>query len=319
MYFSIIIPVYNRPAEVLELLESLTRQTYTHFEILIVEDGSTETCQHIVAQYQERLTLRYYFKENSGQGFSRNFGFEKAKGDFFILFDSDCIIPDDYFSIVHARLAQGHLDIYGGPDRAHPDFNVLQKAISYSMTSIFTTGGIRGRKSHVGVFHPRSFNMGLARKVYEKVGGYVITRKGEDIIWSITAINNGFQTGLITEAFVYHKRRTNLVAFFRQLHFFGTARINISRFYPDELKLVHALPAFFVLGLLLYLVQWFISPTLFFAGTILLLLYVIVLCLDATIKTQSIAVGLLAVVTSFTQLTAYGLGFIQEYIKLKIS
>ena len=213
--YSIIIPVYNRPDEIKELLQSLTTQTYQHFEVLVIEDGSSRTCQHIVEQYSGKLDIRYFVKPNSGQGFSRNYGFERATGDYFVIFDSDCLIPDHYFTTVEAHLNKYYLDAYGGPDRAHPGFSPIQKAINYSMTSLFTTGGIRGNKKRVGgAFHPRSFNMGLSRQVYEKVGGFTITRMGEDIIYTISIIEQGFKTGLIAEAYVYHKRRTNFRQFF---------------------------------------------------------------------------------------------------------
>lgn len=317
MYFSIIVPIYNRPHEVGELLASLAKQTYTHFEVLVIEDGSAISCREVVEKYSLKLMIAYFFKENSGQGFSRNFGFERAKGDYFIMFDSDCIIPPDYLQIVHDRLKQQPLDLYGGPDKAHPSFNALQKAISYSLTSVFTTGGIRGKKKHIGPFHPRSFNMGIARKVYEKTGGYIITRMGEDIELSIRAISLGFKSGLIEEAFVYHKRRTSLVDFFKQLHFFGRARINISRFFPDELKLIHALPAFFVLGIGLLFLLVFINTQLAFLGFYLLLTYFLLIGIDSTLKNKSIKVGLLSIFATFTQLSAYGIGFISEFIKKK--
>ncbi|MBC7450397.1 MAG: glycosyltransferase, partial [Cytophagales bacterium] len=241
-FYSIIIPVYNRPVEIRELLQSLTRQTYTNFEVLVVEDGSKDTCETIVQSFQNRLDVLYFFKENTGQGLTRNYAYEKANGDYFIVFDSDCIIPEHYLQSVENRLNSDYLDAFGGPDRAHHSFTPVQKAISYSMTSLFTTGGIRGNKKGVGVFHPRSFNMGISRPVWEKTLGYIITRMGEDIEFSIRMISLGFKVGLIEDAYVYHKRRTNFKQFFRQVHFFGTARINIFRFAPNELKAVHFFP-----------------------------------------------------------------------------
>jgi glycosyltransferase involved in cell wall biosynthesis len=311
--YSIIIPVYNRPEEIKELLESLTRQTYRNFEVLVIEDGSQLTCRHIVEQFTGKLDIRYYFKENSGQGFSRNYGFTLARGDYFVIFDSDCLIPEHYFATVEAHLNTRYLDAYGGPDRAHPGFSPIQKAISYSMTSLFTTGGIRGNKKRVGgAFHPRSFNMGLSRKVYETVGGYVITRMGEDIIYTISIIKQGFTTGLIEDAYVYHKRRTNFRQFFKQLHFFGRARINISRFYPEELKLVHAFPAVFTLACLSIPLLSFISTTLFLLALGLLNLYLWLILLDATVKNRNWQVGFLSVVAVFVQLFGYGIGFLTE-------
>lgn len=318
MFFSIIIPVYNRPQEIDELLESLTRQTYQNFEVLIIEDGSENPCRAVVEKYSNDLDIHYYYKENSGQGFSRNYGFERADGDYFVVFDSDCLIPPRYFEIVDTYLEEHPLDAYGGPDREHESFTPVQKAISYAMTSPITTGGIRGNEKHAGTFHPRSFNMGISREVYEKTGGYRITRMGEDIEFSIRIMEHGFQTGLIPGAFVYHKRRTNLIEFFNQLRFFGRARINISRFYPDEIKWVHILPVLFTLGTLFLFSLPFWHPTLFkFLIYPYLALFILIL-VHGALKNNSIYIGLLCSAASFIQLTAYGIGFLQEFwTKLK--
>ncbi len=310
--YSIIIPVYNRPDEIGELLESLTHQTFIDFEVLIVEDGSTINCKQQVASYRSKLSIEYYYKENSGQGFSRNYGFERAKGDWLIVFDSDCLIPPHYFQAVNEYLESHNLDAYGGPDKAANDFTLVQKAISYSMTSFFTTGGIRGGEKHVGTFHPRSFNMGIRKEVFEKTGGYILPKKGEDIEFSIRIIENGFKTGLIPEAFVYHKRRTNFLQFFKQLHFFGTARINVFRFYKSELKLLHFFPSAFLIGLVGSLITSFIYPAY---GKWLLGaygLYATVILVHSMIKTKNLFVGVLSVVAAFTQLVAYGMGLIKE-------
>ncbi|QMW05600.1 glycosyltransferase [Spirosoma foliorum] len=313
MFFSIIIPVFNRPDELRELLSSLTKQTYTNFEVIIVEDGSTLKADGVVAEFAASLTIRYFFKENSGQGFTRNYGFEQAKGDYFVIFDSDALIPAHYFSAVNDQLSQAWLDAYGGPDAAHPDFTPIQKAISYSMTSVFTTGGIRGSKKNLGgTYHPRSFNMGLSRKVWETIGGYKLSRMGEDIEFAIRIIENGFKTGLIQDAFIYHKRRTNFGQFYRQLRFFGRARINISRYYPSELKLVHTFPAVFTLFLVSIPVWALISPILFGLAIGFVLLLAVLILIDATQKEKSIKVGLLSVEAAFVQLTGYGIGFISE-------
>lgn len=312
MFYSVIIPVYNRPEEVRELLQSLSGQTYTRFEVLIIEDGSENTCKHIVESFTDRLDIHYYYKENSGQGFSRNYGFEKAKGEFLIVFDSDCLVPSHYFETVTDYLNVHQLDAYGGPDRAHPDFTPMQTAISYSMTSPLTTGGIRGGKRHVGTFHPRSFNMGISKEVYEKTGGYRITRMGEDIEFSIRIIEHGFKTGLVPGAFVYHKRRTSLSQFFKQLHFFGRARINISRFYPDEIKWVHFLPSLFTLGIPLYASLPFWLPDLFPILTGFVVAWLGAIFTDSTTHNRNWKVGLLSVATSVTQLLGYGIGFLYE-------
>jgi len=314
-FYSIIIPVYNRPQEVKELLESLKQQTFKDFEVLIIEDGSQIKCDVVVESFKKELKVRYYFKENSGQGFSRNFGYARAEGDYFIVFDSDCIIPSQYLEEVDNCLNRNYLDAYGGPDRAHKNFTYLQKAISFSMTSVFTTGGIRGNKRHMGTFHPRSFNMGISREVFEKTKGYIIPYMGEDIEFSIRITKNGFKTGLIESAFVYHKRRTSLKQFFRQLHFFGRARINISRFYPAELRLTHFFPLCFLIFLLLYAVgSWFL-PTLFFLGTILLTIYFLAIFLDALLRNKHFWIAILGLVAAVVQLTAYGIGFATEGFK----
>src|SRR6476661_5740453 len=250
MFFSVIIPLYNRPQEIDELLETLTRQTYTRFEVLVIEDGSTLDAAAIIDKYRDRLDIHYYVKENEGQGFTRNFAFKRANGDYFVIFDSDCLIPEHYLETVNNYLYEHKLDAYGGPDGAHDSFTPVQKAISYSMTSPFTTGGIRGNKKHIGKFHPRSFNMGISRKVWEATDGFLLTRLGEDIEYSIRIQGNGFKSALIPEAIVYHKRRTSLLQFYKQLHFFGRARINIYKFFPAELKVVHFFPALFTLFLI---------------------------------------------------------------------
>ena len=313
--YSVIIPVYNRPQEVLELLDSLTRQTYTRFEVLVIEDGSTDDCKEIVERFRDRLDVQYFFKPNSGQGFTRNYGFDRAGGDYLIVFDSDCLIPPHYFAKVEARLAREPLDAYGGPDKVHASFTPLQKAISYSMTSPFTTGGIRGNKKHAGTFHPRSFNMGISREVYQKTGGYLITRKGEDIEFSIRILSRGFKSGLIPEAFVYHKRRTDMRQFYKQLHFFGTARVNVRRFFPSELKLIHTFPAAFVLALAVWAstVAW--SPLLFQIGSGFLLLFALLNFFHSLYLNKSPGVAALSVATSFIQLIAYGMGMISEAFK----
>jgi glycosyltransferase involved in cell wall biosynthesis len=314
LFFSVIIPVYNRPDEISELLQSLEYQQYTDFEVLIIEDGSTERCQQVIKSYEEKLDISYYYKENSGQGFSRNWGFKKARGDYFVVFDSDCLIPPHYFDVVQKQLAARKLDAYGGPDRAQKSFTKLQKAINYSMTSFFTTGGIRGREKHSGVFHPRSFNMGISRQVFEATGGYKITRMGEDIEFSIRIINHGFKTGLIPEAWVYHKRRSNLVDFFRQAHFFGRARINVSRFYPSEIKWIYILPALFVLCFFTWVSLGFWKLRAFTLIGIIGICFWSFLAFHAALRTKSIVVGVMSAVTSFVQIFAYGTGFLQEFL-----
>ncbi len=304
--------MYNRPEEIRELLQSLVLQKFQDFEVLIIEDGSTLDCENEVDFFNGKLNIRYFKKPNSGQGFSRNFGMEKARGEYFVIFDSDCIIPPNYFLEVNKALELRKLDAWGGPDAAHSSFTDIQKAISYSMTSLFTTGGIRGRKQHAGRYHPRSFNMGISREVFQSVGGFSITRMGEDIEYSIRIIKAGFKVELIEKAMVFHKRRTNFYQFYNQLHFFGRARINIGRFYKDEIKLVHLFPALFIVGLCVSIIGSLFIPSV---GNILLgiyFVYFVLIAIDATLQNKSLKIGLLSVWAALVQLSAYGVGFLTE-------
>lgn len=315
MFFSIIIPLYNRPQEIDELLHTLTQQTYLQFEVIVIEDGSTLDAKDIVDSYADRLDIHYYYKENGGQGFARNFGFERAKGDYFVVFDSDCLIPIDYLEIVKNYLLEHQLDAYGGPDGAHPSFTPVQKAISYSMTSPFTTGGIRGNKKHIGQFHPRSFNMGISREVWERTGGFILTRLGEDIEFSIRIQSMGFKMGLIPDAIVFHKRRTDLRQFYKQLHFFGRARINIYKHFPSELKIVHFFPAIFTLFLIVSLIlNVFFHPLAEFCNT-LIAIFILLIFFHSWKVNKSAKVAFLSIAASFVQLIAYGLGFMQDFWK----
>lgn len=304
---SIIVPVYNRPSEVEELLESLQRQSDRDFEVVIVEDGSSETCEGVIENYAERLKIRYFFKENTGPGPSRNVGFDQATGDYGIFLDSDCILPEKYLETVKNALLDDYTDAFGGPDRAHENFSPFQKAVNYSMTSFFTTGGIRGGGEKMDKFYPRSFNMGYSREVFDVTGGFAGMRFGEDIDMSIRILNSGFRTKLIRDAWVYHKRRTSTRQFFKQVFNSGIARINLYKKHPSSLKIIHFFPALFTLGLLTLLVlsaawsQWFLVP---------LALHLLLLLTDASARNKSILIGLLSIFTSYIQLTGYGLGFL---------
>ena len=309
MKFSIIIPVYNRPDEVEELLESLTKQKSGNFEVVIVEDGSVEKCDKIVGSYQSKLDISYYFKENGGPAMARNYGMEKAKNDYFIFFDSDCIIPETYLETTDKVLVESYSDAYGGPDAAHESFTTVQKAISYTMTSFFTTGGIRGGNEKMEQFKPRSFNMGYSRGVYEKTGGFSNMRFGEDVDMSLKILDSGFKTQLIKDAFVYHKRRTDFRKFFKQVYNSGIARISLEKRHPGSLKLVHTIPAVFFLGTLFLLVLsvfhgLFLIPIVF---------YVLLLFIDSIAQTKSVVVALTTIPAAFTQLFGYGLGFIVSF------
>ncbi|WP_316792561.1 glycosyltransferase [Pedobacter frigoris] len=315
MFFSIIIPLYNRPQEIDELLNTLTQQTYMQFEVLVIEDGSVKDAKAIVDKYTNLLDVKYFFKPNEGQGFARNYGFERAKGDYFVIFDSDCLIPKDYLEIVRDYLFEHKLDAYGGPDAAHQSFTPIQKAISYAMTSPFTTGGIRGNQKHIGQFHPRSFNMGVSREVWEKVGGFILTRLGEDIEYSIRIHESGFKIGLIQAAKVFHKRRTSFSQFYKQLHFFGRARINIYKHFPSELKLVHFFPAVFTCGVIFTILINIIYWPLAFVCNFLMLVYFMLIFFHSWQVNKSLKVAFLSIIAAFIQLFAYGLGFIQDLFK----
>ena len=309
MKYSLIIPVYNRPDEVDELLESLTHQTFTDFEVVVVEDGSARPCDKVVERYAERLTVRYYMKANSGPGQTRNYGAERARGDYFIVLDSDCILPPGYLQAVEDELRREPADAFGGPDHAHASFTNVQKAINYAMTSFFTTGGIRGGKKKMDKFYPRSFNMGIRAEVYRALGGFSKMRFGEDIDFSIRIFKGGYRCRLFPEAWVWHKRRTDMKKFFKQVHNFGIARINLYKKYPESLKLVHLLPAVFTLGTVLLLIgacwcRWSLLPLGVFA---------LLITLDATWRNRSLAIGLLSVVAAFIQLIGYGSGFLRAW------
>lgn len=304
--YSVIIPVYNRPDEVDELLESLTHQDFKDFEVIIVEDGSLVPCKEIVEKYTDRLNLSYYVKENTGPGTTRNYGAERAKGDYFIFFDSDCIIPPAYFKELKVELSKATVDAFGGPDRAHSSFTPIQKAINYSMTSFFTTGGIRGGKERFDKFYPRSFNMGISREAFTKTGGFSKLRFGEDVDFSLRIVKSGFSTRLFPNAFVYHKRRTDFHKFFRQVYNSGIARINLHLLHPGSLKLVHLLPSAFVLSMVLMLILTFFYPLII----ALPLLYCLLVFLTSLLLNKSLGVAFLSIPAAWVQLFGYGLGLL---------
>lgn len=309
MFYSVIIPVYNRPDEVDELLDSLTRQSYKEFEVLVIEDGSSIPCQAVTEKYAGTLDIHYFVKPNSGPGQTRNYGAERSKGDYLIILDSDCIIPEGYFEAIEKELAASPADAFGGPDRAHASFSDMQKAINYAMTSFFTTGGIRGGKKKMDKFYPRSFNMGVKREVYRTLGGFSKMRFGEDIDFSIRIFKGGYACRLFPDAWVYHKRRTDLKKFFKQVHNSGIARINLYKKYPESLKLVHLLPAAFTVGVFLLLAG---SVFCLFALTPLLL-FCLLIFIDSSLQNKSMKIGLISIAASFIQLIGYGTGFLRAW------
>ena len=311
MKYSIIVPVYNRPDEVDELLASLLHQEEKDFEVIVVEDGSQVPCGDVCQRYAGQMELRYYEKPNSGPGQSRNYGAERAAGEYLLILDSDVVVPPGYLKAISEELERQPADAFGGPDCSHPSFTDIQKAISYSMTSFFTTGGIRGGKKKLDKFYPRSFNMGIRRDVYLRLGGFSRMRFGEDIDFSIRIFQAGCHCRLFPGAWVWHKRRTDFRKFWRQVFNSGIARINLYKKYPDSLKLVHLLPMVFTVGvaalLLLALVlcaPWPLFPLLFYA---------LIVFLDASAKEKSPKIGLLSIAAAFIQLTGYGCGFLQAW------
>ena len=329
MKYSIIVPVYNRPEEVGELLESLSNQTLRDFEVIIVEDGSVKTCKDVCDKYADILVLHYYAKENSGPGQSRNYGAERANGEYIIILDSDVVLPKGYVEAIDKSLSSEKEDIvaFGAPDAAHPSFTPVQKAISYSMTSFFTTGGIRGGKAKLDKFYPRSFNMGIRRDVYLQLSGFSKMRFGEDIDFSYRIVETGYRPRLFPEAWVWHKRRTDFKKFFRQVYNSGIARINLEKRHPGTMKLVHLLPTVFTVGVIALILISAVGRALMhyvdrdqfywmcFAPWIPIILYSLLICIDSTIKNRSLRVGILSVPAAFVQLMGYGLGFIESWWK----
>ncbi|SDX54028.1 Glycosyl transferase family 2 [Lutibacter oricola] len=313
LLFSIIIPVYNRPQEIDELLQSLTTQTYTKkFEVIIVEDGSENISKEIVESYQEKLQLKYFLKNNTGAGASRNYGMQKASGNYFIIFDSDCIIPPNYLNEVEKALINNYTDAYGGADAAHESFTIIQKAINYSMTSFFTTGGIRGSKKAVDKFQPRSFNLGISKKAFEATEGFSKMKIGEDIDLTFRIWEHKFDTQFIEGAFVYHKRRSTFKQFFKQTFAFGKGRPFLNAKFPGTAKITYWFPSVFLIGLLFSIVAFITGINLFIG---LVGLYFAVIFIDSLLKNKSILVAAASIVTTLIQFCGYGSGFIIGYLK----
>ena len=338
MKYSIIVPVYNRPDEVDELLQSLTEQELKDFEVVIVEDGSQKPCKDVCDKFAGILDLHYYVKENGGPGQARNYGAERAQGEWLIILDSDVVLPHRYLKAVDAEVSTplptregqgGGSAAFGGPDASHPSFTPVQKAISYSMTSFFTTGGIRGGKKKLDKFYPRSFNMGIRRDVYLQLGGFSKMRFGEDIDFSYRIVEAGYNPRLFPDAWVWHKRRTDFRKFFRQVYNSGIARINLEKRHPGTLKLVHLLPMVFTVGVIALILTAAVARAMIYydssnwhtwywiclAALAPIVLYSLIIFIDSSIKNKSLKVGLLSIPAAFVQLMGYGLGFIESWWK----
>ncbi len=313
---SLIVPVYNRPDEIDELLESLTKQDFTKkYEIVIVEDGSSESSETIVEQYKTQLNISYFYKENSGPGDSRNYGMKRATGNYFIILDSDVILPAHYLSTIDKFLADNYLDCFGGADAAHESFTALQKAINYVMTSFFTTGGIRGGKVKVQKFEPRSFNMGISKEAFEITEGFSKIHPGEDPDLSQRIVNKGFTTGFLPNAYVYHKRRISWEKFHTQVKKFGMVRPILTKWHPTTAKLTFWFPTLFVLFTLFSILGGiFVNPIVVYP----LLGYLLLLFIHSTVLNKSLKVGVLSIFAVFIQFFGYGLAFLKStfYIRL---
>ncbi|HEU0136296.1 MAG TPA: glycosyltransferase [Flavobacterium sp.] len=315
MYFSLIIPVYNRPDEIDELLSSLTRQDYREkLEVVIIEDGSTVPCRDVVLRYENLLYITYYNKPNSGPGSSRNFGMNKGRGDYFLIFDSDCILPQEYLTEVHKNLTLNYVDCFGGPDKALDSFSDIQKAINFAMTSFLTTGGIRGGSETIGKFQPRSFNMGISRTAFDASKGFSHIHPGEDPDLSIRLWKLGFETKLYGSAYVYHKRRIDWRKFYIQVTKFGKARPILNRWYPEYQKLTFFFPTIFIIGLAVAIIA------ALFSSLILLYLYVIYFMTVFVVAAakSNLKVGLLAVAAVAIQFYGYGTGFLKSFVTIQV-
>jgi len=307
--FSIIIPVYNRPQEIDELLQSLTKQTYTKkFEVVVVEDGSENISKEIVQTYSKDLNIQYYLKNNTGAGASRNYGMLHATGNYFIIFDSDCIIPPNYLVEVENALTEKYTDAFGGADAAHESFTTIQKAINYSMTSFFTTGGIRGNKKAVDKFQPRSFNLGISKKAFEVTNGFSKMKIGEDIDLTFRLWDNNFETQFIENSFVYHKRRSTFKQFFKQTFAFGNGRPFLNKKYPGTAKITYWFPTVFSLLLLISVSLVFFGFQLF---AIFFVIYFTIIFLDSLVKNKNIVVAFVSIMTTLIQFFGYGFGFLK--------
>ena len=310
LYFSFIIPVFNRPDEIKELLDSLSKQSYPKdYEIVIIEDGSDISSEEVVSEFSNQLNISYYYKSNSGPGDSRNYGMKRAHGNYYLVLDSDCIIPPNYLKEVENSLLENYVDCFGGPDAAHESFSNVQKAINYSMTSFLTTGGIRGGKTSVNKFQPRSFNMGISKKAFEATNGFGKIHPGEDPDLTIRLWKAGFETKLIQEAFVYHKRRISWNKFKVQVRKFGLTRPILNSWHPETRKITFWFPSLFMLGSGLALIgallgNWFL---MFFY-----VIYFLLIFIDSTIKNKNIYIGLLSIYAVVVQFYGYGTGFIKS-------
>lgn len=314
--FSFIVPVYNRPEEIRELLQSMKLLDYSSdFEVVIVEDGSTLSSQDIIEEYKDSLQISYFQKANSGPGDSRNYGMKRGKGNYFLILDSDVLLPRDYLVEVEKNLQVNFVHCFGGPDTAHDGFSDLQKAINYAMTSYLTTGGIRGRERQTGTFEPRSFNMGLSKEAFEASHGFGAIHPGEDPDLVLRLRDIGYQSALISTARVFHKRRISWSKFYKQVHKFGMVRPILNKWHPRSRKLTYWFPTIFSLGLILSLVLLLIGNGLL---VYLYGFYFLLILLHASYVNKSFKIGIFTIWASLVQFLGYGYGFCKTsfYISL---
>ncbi|RCW90886.1 glycosyltransferase [Winogradskyella arenosi] len=316
IYFSFIIPVYNRPHEVKELLQSFLSLEGEHqYEIVIVEDGSTESSEQVVDTFKKQLEISYFKKTNSGPGDSRNYGMRNAKGNYFIILDSDVLLPPQYLNTISSFLRETYYDCFGGPDAAHPSFTSRQKAINFAMTSFITTGGIRGGAKNIEDFQPRSFNMGLSKAAFLATGGFGKIHPGEDPDLSLRLKQLGYNTVLIAKAFVYHKRRISWSKFYKQVHKFGQVRPILNQWHPSSKSVVYWLPTVFSLGMVIavLLALWSSYFLLYLYGFYFVLAWIL-----ALISNKNIKVACMALCAISIQFFGYGYGFLKSTIALVI-
>lgn len=317
LYFSFVIPVYNRPDEVEELLQSLFEQDYQKpYEIVLVEDGSTLDSKTVVEEFKSRLNISYYFKENSGPGDSRNYGMRKAKGNYFLILDSDCILPSQYLTEVQKELDSSFVHCFGGPDAAHKSFSDIQKAINYAMTSFLTTGGIRGKKNAVDKFQPRSFNLGISKEAFDNTNGFGNIHPGEDPDLTFRIWKKGYETRLFPKAFVYHKRRIDWKKYLKQVNKFGMVRPILNKWHPSTRKITYWFPTVFVLGLVLAILLSIFKLTIFLW---IYVLYFIALFLECLFTTKSLKISFYALLAVLIQFWGYGKGFLKSTLFLTFS
>lgn len=321
--FALISPTFKRPDEVTEFLDSLRKLDYPKdkFEIILGDGTPGDELRPLIYPYQKDLPLKIYYEEFLPVSNARNRAAELSTAQFFIFLDSDCIIPEGYLKAVEFFLdAHPQINLFGGPDAASEDFTDLQKAISFSMTSFLTTGGIRGGSSSVTTYHPRGFNMGISAELFNKVGGYDENFVcGEDVELSMRLIKAGAKSAFIEEAHVFHKRRTSIKQFRRQVFRFGAARPLLAKAHPGNLKITHLFPLAFTVyrhvSAILFLLVFYFNLSVLSLPFAMYVLYMVAVFFSA-LKKEGLSVALLAVQTTNTMNAGYGIGFLRNYLEV---